>query len=338
MANTVIRASKKFLPNMAAGCEHPKVKIHIGDGFVFLEDKVDSFVASASGLTCPSSRRLRVSPESCSPRDEYGFTTIPTYPCGQIGLMVCSKDPIMAIKEPVRHWPKEQEAKLCRYYNSGVPQGMLCAPPVCARCAGGSRGIQWTTTAVSEDVVMTCHDIDEDIPHGEATPSPLSLPTPRTTSATTTLAATQPTWRARAIAHTDILLGSDGRSKGCGVVELKRAEHAQEAIHKFDDVDLMGRATFVREDRETEGRIGFSGGRGSGVSSKRDLESTGRQVYASNLLFSVNWTDIRRAGPVVRADIFQTSDMGSKGIGNHYSREGFRSSKRDQYVTSEPLR
>jgi len=28
---------------MAAGFEHPKVKIHIGDGFAFLEDKVDSF-------------------------------------------------------------------------------------------------------------------------------------------------------------------------------------------------------------------------------------------------------------------------------------------------------
>lgn len=39
----VIRASKKFLPSMAAGFEHPKVKIHIGDGFAFLEDKVDSF-------------------------------------------------------------------------------------------------------------------------------------------------------------------------------------------------------------------------------------------------------------------------------------------------------
>jgi len=35
--------SKKYLPSMAAGFEHPKVKIHVGDGFAFLEDKVDSF-------------------------------------------------------------------------------------------------------------------------------------------------------------------------------------------------------------------------------------------------------------------------------------------------------
>ncbi|KAF9283573.1 hypothetical protein BGZ68_005260 [Mortierella alpina] len=86
-----------------------------------------------------------------------------------------------------------------------------------------------------------------------------------------------------AVAHADVLLGSDGRSKGCGVVEFQRAEHAQEAIRKLNDVVLMGRPIFVREDRETEGRIGFSGGRGGGgVSSKRDVDSTGRQVYVSN--------------------------------------------------------
>ncbi|CAO3570322.1 unnamed protein product [Mortierella alpina] len=122
-----------------------------------------------------------------------------------------------------------------------------------------------------------------------------------------------------AVAHADVLLGSDGRSKGCGVVEFQRAEHAQEAIRKLNDVVLMGRPIFVREDRETEGRIGFSGGRGSGVGSKREADSIGRQVYVSNLPFSVNWKDLkdlfRRAGPVARADVFQTSDMRSKGSG-----------------------
>ncbi|KAF9987899.1 hypothetical protein BGZ75_010307 [Mortierella antarctica] len=122
-----------------------------------------------------------------------------------------------------------------------------------------------------------------------------------------------------AVAHADVLLGSDGRSKGCGVVEFQRAEHAQEAIRKLNDVMLMGRPIFVREDRETEGRIGFSGGRGGGVSSRRDVDSTGRQVYVSNLPFAVNWKDMkdlfRRAGPVARADVFQTSDMRSKGSG-----------------------
>ncbi|KAF9559191.1 hypothetical protein EC968_006670 [Mortierella alpina] len=62
------------------------------------------------------------------PHVEYGFMTIPTYPCGQIGLMVCTKDPIMTIKEPVRHWPKEQEAKLCRYCNSEIHKACFVLP------------------------------------------------------------------------------------------------------------------------------------------------------------------------------------------------------------------
>lgn len=96
-----------------------------------------------------------------------------------------------------------------------------------------------------------------------------------------------------AVAHADVLLGSDGRSKGCGVVEFQRAEHAQEAIRKLNDVVLMGRPIFVREDRETEGRIGFSGGRGGGgVSSKRDVDSTGRQVYVSNVSLSLQLSHI----------------------------------------------
>lgn len=62
------------------------------------------------------------------PTVEYGYTTIPTYPCGQIGLMVCSKDPNANIKEPLRQWPKEQEIKLCRYYNSDVHKACFVLP------------------------------------------------------------------------------------------------------------------------------------------------------------------------------------------------------------------
>ncbi len=39
----VIRLSKQYLPGMAAGFEHPKVKVHIGDGFKFLDDYKDAF-------------------------------------------------------------------------------------------------------------------------------------------------------------------------------------------------------------------------------------------------------------------------------------------------------
>ncbi|KAI6359059.1 putrescine aminopropyltransferase, variant 3 [Pyricularia grisea] len=39
----VIRLSKEYLPNMAAGFNHPKVKVHVGDGFKFLADYQNTF-------------------------------------------------------------------------------------------------------------------------------------------------------------------------------------------------------------------------------------------------------------------------------------------------------
>ncbi|KAI8355449.1 hypothetical protein B0O80DRAFT_449317 [Mortierella sp. GBAus27b] len=120
------------------------------------------------------------------------------------------------------------------------------------------------------------------------------------------------------VAHADVLLGPDGRSKGCGVVEYSSADDARESIRKLNDVVLMGRPVFVREDRESEARIGFSGGRNSGVPS-RGGEGNTRQIYVANLPYSVNWKDMkdlfRRAGPVDRADVFMTQDMRSKGSG-----------------------
>jgi len=62
------------------------------------------------------------------PTVEYGYTTIPTYPSGQIGLMVCSKDANANVKEPIRQWTKEQEGKLCRYYNSEIHKACFVLP------------------------------------------------------------------------------------------------------------------------------------------------------------------------------------------------------------------
>ncbi len=98
------------------------------------------------------------------------------------------------------------------------------------------------------------------------------------------------------VAHADVLLGHDGRSKGCGVVEYQNADDARTAIRKLNDGVLMGRPVFVREDRESEARIGFSGGRGGGPapSGRRDAGPSGgggggggggssRQVFVGNV-------------------------------------------------------
>lgn len=39
----VIRVSKKYLPGMSIGFQHPKSKTHIGDGFKFLADYKNEF-------------------------------------------------------------------------------------------------------------------------------------------------------------------------------------------------------------------------------------------------------------------------------------------------------
>ncbi|KAG0238455.1 hypothetical protein BGW41_008178 [Actinomortierella wolfii] len=129
------------------------------------------------------------------------------------------------------------------------------------------------------------------------------------------------------VAHADVLLGSDGRSKGCGVVEFERAEDAKAAIRRMNDVMLMGRPIFVREDRESELRIGISSARISARASERREHPRGgepitgqyRQIFVANLPFAVDWKALkdmfRSAGPVERADVFTTRDGRSKGIG-----------------------
>lgn len=39
----VIRISKKYLPGMSIGFQHPNVKVHIGDGFEFLKNRQNEF-------------------------------------------------------------------------------------------------------------------------------------------------------------------------------------------------------------------------------------------------------------------------------------------------------
>lgn len=43
MPQAVIRLSKQYLPEMAKGYANPKVKVHIGDGFKFLDDYKNEF-------------------------------------------------------------------------------------------------------------------------------------------------------------------------------------------------------------------------------------------------------------------------------------------------------
>jgi hypothetical protein len=62
------------------------------------------------------------------PTVEYAYTTIPTYPSGQIGFMVCCKDKDRDVTKPLRSWSREEEEKLCRYYNKEIHSASFVLP------------------------------------------------------------------------------------------------------------------------------------------------------------------------------------------------------------------
>ena len=55
----------------------------------------------------------------------YGYTTIPTYPSGQIGFIVCSD--VAPIIKPVRELPKEV-ADALDYYTPEIHQAAFVLP------------------------------------------------------------------------------------------------------------------------------------------------------------------------------------------------------------------
>ncbi|KAK3377962.1 Spermidine/spermine synthase [Podospora didyma] len=168
----VIRLSKQYLPHMSAGFNHPKVKVHVGDGFKFLEDYQNTFdviitdssdpegpaeslfqkpyfqllfnalreggVITTQGsenqwLHLPLIAKLKKDCKEIFPVVEYAYTTIPTYPSGQIGFMVCSKDKDANVKVPLRSWTAEEELKLCRYYNAEIHKASFVLPTFAAQ-------------------------------------------------------------------------------------------------------------------------------------------------------------------------------------------------------------
>lgn len=149
----VPRVSKAYLPHMAAGFNDPRVTVFIGDGFQYLRDKVGQFDViitdssdpnegpaqtlfgmpyfqllksalrpggsiSTQGeciwLHLPLIHSLIKGAKDLFPTVEYAYTSIPTYPSGTIGFVVCSLDKDRNLKQPLR------QVRNTRYYNRNV--------------------------------------------------------------------------------------------------------------------------------------------------------------------------------------------------------------------------
>jgi spermidine synthase len=85
-------------------------------------------LAENQWLHLPLIAQLKKDCREIFPVAEYAYTTIPTYPSGQIGFMVCTKDANRNVRVPVRSWTKEEERKLCRYYNSEIHKASFVLP------------------------------------------------------------------------------------------------------------------------------------------------------------------------------------------------------------------
>ncbi|GBE85943.1 saccharopine dehydrogenase [Sparassis latifolia] len=156
----VIRVSKQYLPHMSALLSDQRVVVHVGDGFKFLEQNTSTYdviitdssdpvgpaeslfkrpyfellhgaltpgghistQAECLWLHLPLIHELQQTTRGLFPVAEYAFTTIPTYPSGQIGFVVCSKEPGHDVKVPVR------KVTNTRYYNAEVHKAAFVLP------------------------------------------------------------------------------------------------------------------------------------------------------------------------------------------------------------------
>ncbi len=162
----VIRLSKEYLPGMSVGFEDKRCKVIVGDGFEYLKQHTDEydviitdssdpdgpaeslFQASyfellnaslkAGGIITTQGENpwlhmdwilpLRKACQSIFPVAEYAWTSIPTYPSGAMGFMVCGKDAGRDLKKPARTWTKEEEDKVFKYYSKEVHEAAFVLP------------------------------------------------------------------------------------------------------------------------------------------------------------------------------------------------------------------
>jgi spermidine synthase len=86
------------------------------------------YTAENQWLHMPLIANLKKSCKEVFPVAEYAYTTIPTYPSGQIGFMICCKDGSRDVKKPLRSWSFEEEEKLCKYYSKEIHEAAFILP------------------------------------------------------------------------------------------------------------------------------------------------------------------------------------------------------------------
>ncbi|XP_077216767.1 spermidine synthase 1 [Tasmannia lanceolata] len=174
----VVDVSKQFFPDLAIGYEDPRVSLHVGDGVAFLkavpEGTYDAIIVDSSDPIGPAqelfekpffesvAKALRPGGVVCTQAEsiwlhmhiiedivsvcrqifkgavDYAWTTVPTYPSGVIGFMLCSTaGPTVDFQHPVN--PIDENEDQCKskgplkFYNSQIHSAAFCLPSFAKR-------------------------------------------------------------------------------------------------------------------------------------------------------------------------------------------------------------
>ncbi|KAI3907257.1 hypothetical protein MKW92_005142 [Papaver armeniacum] len=183
----VIEVSKKFFPELSIGFEDPRVRLHVGDGAEFLrnstEGKYDAIIVDSSDPVGPAqelvkrpffeavAKALRPGGVLCNMAESmwlhthliqdlisicrltfkgsvhYAWTSVPTYPSGVIGFLLCSTEgPPVDFLNPIN--PIEQIdgavdfPRELRFYNSEMHSAAFAMPSFVTREVNILRHIQ----------------------------------------------------------------------------------------------------------------------------------------------------------------------------------------------------
>ena len=171
----VIIASKKYLPSLAIGYDDPRVSVKIMDGAKYMEENQSSFdviITDSSDPIGPASvlfetpfynamyKSLREGGIVCTQGEcmwlhlnlirplidsisqtfssvEYAYTTMPTYPSGQIGFIIATKGR-NSCKVPEREMTDEVQKEL-QYYTPELHKAAFVLPAFAQRAIFGDK-------------------------------------------------------------------------------------------------------------------------------------------------------------------------------------------------------
>lgn len=164
----VVEKSKEFFPQFLPGFNDPRVTVLIGDGFKHLEElpqgEYDVIIVDSSDPIGPAEslfgtkfynlakRALKPNGIICAQGEclwlhldliqellnfnktqfnsvEYAYTTIPTYPCGQIGFIICSNgDSCKTPKRTPEESFRPEDVDSLRYYHTDLHRAAFILP------------------------------------------------------------------------------------------------------------------------------------------------------------------------------------------------------------------